>query len=241
MLGWAGKKDAHRSKLPGQSLINQTQDPYDREKPFNLSGHPMINTTIKSSFYAYLSRLRWIKRWGLKRNAHEENVMEHSWEVAVIAHTLALIKNRYFDGQIDANAVATAALYHDVTEVITGDLPTPIKYHSPAIMNAYKRIEHQAEMELLKCLPDALQDDFRPLIHHEQLPNEHQKLIKAADKISAYLKCQAELKAGNTEFEMAAQQLAQNIADLQQPEVVFFMQAFAPSCGLTLDGLMQTH
>lgn len=196
--------------------------------------------TISSSFYAYLSRLRWIKRWGLKRNAHEENVMEHSWEVAVIAHTLALIKNRYFDGQVDANAVATAALYHDVTEVITGDLPTPIKYHSPAILGAYKQIEHQAETELLNLLPDALRDDFRALIQHERLPEAHQQIIKAADKISAYLKCQAELKAGNTEFEMAAKQLANNIHELQQPEVVFFMQAFAPSCGLTLDGLMQT-
>lgn len=197
-------------------------------------------TEVKSSFYAYLSRLRWIKRWGLKRNAHEENVMEHSWEVAVIAHTLALIKNRYFDGSVDANAIAAAALYHDVTEVITGDLPTPIKYHSPAILNAYKQIEHQAESELLKLLPETLQDDFLPLIQHEQLPTAHQQIIKAADKISAYLKCQAELKAGNTEFELAAQQLEQNIHDLQQPEVVFFMQAFVPSCGLTLDGLMQT-
>lgn len=195
---------------------------------------------ISSSFYAYLSRLRWIKRWGLKRNAHEENVMEHSWEVAVIAHTLALIKNRYFDGQVDANAVAIAALYHDVTEVITGDLPTPIKYHSPAILGAYKQIEQQAETELLNLLPDALRDDFRSLIQHETLPEPHQQIIKAADKISAYLKCQAELKAGNTEFEMAAEQLAKNIHELQQPEVVFFMQAFAPSCGLTLDGLMQS-
>ncbi|MDX8127807.1 5'-deoxynucleotidase [Methylomonas sp. EFPC1] len=194
---------------------------------------------ISSSFYAYLSRLRWIKRWGLKRNAHEENVMEHSWEVAVIAHTLALIKNRYFDGQLDANAVATAALYHDVTEVITGDLPTPIKYHSPAILGAYKQIEQQAETELLNLLPGALREDFRSFIQHENLPDVHQHIIKAADKISAYLKCQAELKAGNTEFEMAAAQLAQNIHELQQPEVVFFMQAFAPSCGLTLDGLMQ--
>ncbi|WP_445367583.1 5'-deoxynucleotidase [Methylomonas sp. BW4-1] len=194
---------------------------------------------ISSSFYAYLSRLRWIKRWGLKRNAHEENVMEHSWEVAVIAHTLALIKNRYFDGQLDANAVATAALYHDVTEVITGDLPTPIKYYSPAILGAYKQIEQQAETELLNLLPDALREDFRSFIQHESLPDAHQQIIKAADKISAYLKCQAELKAGNTEFEMAAAQLAQNIHELQQPEVVFFMQAFAPSCGLTLDGLMQ--
>ncbi|MEI8572434.1 5'-deoxynucleotidase [Methylomonas sp. LW13] len=194
---------------------------------------------ISSSFYAYLSRLRWIKRWGLKRNAHEENVMEHSWEVAVIAHTLALIKNRYFDGQLDANAVATAALYHDVTEVITGDLPTPIKYHSPAILGAYKQIEQQAETELLNLLPDALREDFRAFIQHESLPDAHQQIIKAADKISAYLKCQAELKAGNTEFELAAAQLAQNIHELQQPEVVFFIQAFAPSCGLTLDGLMQ--
>lgn len=201
----------------------------------------MIDTRIKSSFYAYLSRLRWIKRWGLKRNALDENVMEHSWEVAVIAHTLALIKNRYFDGQVDANAIATAALYHDITEVITGDLPTPIKYHSPAIMHAYKSIERQAEIELLKLLPDALQADFEPLIQHEQLPAANQQIIKAADKISAYLKCQAELKAGNTEFEIAAEQLAKNIHDLQQPEVVFFMQAFVPSCGLTLDGLMQTN
>ena len=200
----------------------------------------MRETGIQSSFYAYLSRLRWIKRWGLKRNAHEENVMEHSWEVAVIAHTLALIKNCYFAGDLDANAIATAALYHDVTEVITGDLPTPIKYHSPAILHAYKQIEQQAEIELLKLLPDALQDEFQPLIRHEQLPGEHQQIIKAADKISAYLKCQAELKAGNTEFELAAQQLAQNIHDLKQPEVVFFMQAFVPSCGLTLDGLMKT-
>ncbi|WP_026602629.1 5'-deoxynucleotidase [Methylomonas sp. 11b] len=196
-------------------------------------------SAISSSFYAYLSRLRWIKRWGLKRNAHEENVMEHSWEVAVIAHTLALIKNRYFGGQVDANAVATAALYHDVTEVITGDLPTPIKYHSPAILGAYKQIEQQAETELLNLLPDALREDFRSFIQHENLPDAHQHIIKAADKISAYLKCQAELKAGNTEFEMAAAQLAKNIHELQQPEVVFFMQAFAPSCGLTLDGLIQ--
>jgi 5'-deoxynucleotidase len=201
----------------------------------------MSTTTIKSSFYAYLSRLRWIKRWGLKRNAHDENVMEHSWEVAVIAHALALIKNRYFSGTVDANAIATAALYHDITEVITGDLPTPIKYHSPAILSAYKQIEQQAETELLKLLPDALQDDFRPLINHAQLPEQHQKIIKAADKISAYLKCQAELKAGNTEFEIAAEQLAKGIHDLKQPEVVFFMQAFVPSCGLTLDGLMQTN
>lgn len=198
-------------------------------------------TAITSSFYAYLTRLRWIKRWGLKRNAHEENVMEHSWEVAVIAHTLALIKNRYFNGEVDANAIATAALYHDITEVITGDLPTPIKYHSDAICKAYKQIEQQAEYELLSLLPETLRNDFDALVRQEQLPEAYKQIIKAADKISAYLKCQAELKAGNQEFELAAQQLATLITQSEQPEVVFFMQAFAPSCGLTLDGLMQTY
>ncbi len=198
-------------------------------------------TDISSSFYAHLSRLRWIKRWGLKRNAHDENVMEHSWEVSVIAHTLALIKNRYFDGKVDANAIATAALYHDITEVITGDLPTPIKYHSPEISEAYKRIEHQAGIELLALLPIELREDFQVLMDHSQMPVEHVHIIKAADKISAYLKCQAELKAGNLEFETAAEQLAFTIGASEQPEVIFFMEAFAPSCGLTLDGLMKTY
>ncbi len=196
---------------------------------------------MKTSFYAYLSRLRWIKRWGLKRNAYEENVMEHSWEVSVIAHTLALIKNRYFDGSVDANAVAAAALYHDVTEVITGDLPTPIKYHSEKITKAYKQIEQQAENELIGLLPEKLQADFAVLMRHEKMPAEHERIIKAADKISAYLKCQAELKAGNSEFEMAAKHLILTLDGSEQPEVIFFMQNFVPSCALTLDGLMQTN
>jgi 5'-deoxynucleotidase len=201
----------------------------------------MQQTSIKSSFYAYLSRLRWIKRWGLKRNALDENVMEHSWEVAVIAHTLALIKNRYYGGTVDANAIATAALYHDITEVITGDLPTPIKYHSTEISRAYKQIEYQAEIELLNLLPNELRSDFESLIRHDTMPEEQSAIIKAADKISAYLKCQAELKAGNTEFETAAEQLAEKIAETKLPEVIFFMQAFVPSCSLTLDGLMKTY
>ena len=201
----------------------------------------MSNCLISSPFYAYLSRLRWIKRWGLKRNAHDENVMEHSWEVAVIAHTLALIKNRYFNGRVDANAIATAALYHDITEVITGDLPTPIKYHSKEINNAYKQIEQQAEQELLALLPDNLKTDFESLIQHDKIPEEHLEIIKAADKISAYLKCQAELKAGNAEFVNAEEQIALSISKSKRPEVIFFMQSFVPSCGLTLDGLMKTN
>lgn len=201
----------------------------------------MKKIAINSSFYAYLSRLRWIKRWGLKRNAHDENVMEHSWEVSVIAHTLALIKNRYFEGNLDANAIATAALYHDITEVITGDLPTPIKYHSREINDAYKQIEKQAELELLALLPIELRSDFELLIHHDRMPEEHVRIIKAADKISAYLKCQAELKAGNKEFEIAAEQIALTINEFKDLEVIFFMHAFVPSCALTLDGLMKTN
>ena len=215
--------------------------PYQIDDLLSRNFNNMKEISVTSSFYAYLSRIRWIKRWGLKRNAHDENVMEHSWEVSVIAHTLALIKNRYYGGAVDANAIATAALYHDITEVITGDLPTPIKYHSSAINAAYKQIEKQAELELLALLPLELRADFESLIHHDKLPEEHIKIIKAADKISAYLKCQAELKAGNKEFEIAAEQISLAIGESDQPEVIFFMQAFAPSCGLTLDGLMKTN
>ncbi len=191
-----------------------------------------------STYFAYLTRLRWIKRWGLMRNAYHENVMEHSWEVATIAHTLALIKNRYFGGTIDANAVAAAALYHDVTEVITGDLPTPIKYHSTAIQQAYKSIEHQAANELLSLLPEELRNDFQPLVSGSQT-DEQQTLIKMADKISAYLKCKAELHAGNQEFNTAAETLFEKIQQANTPEVHYFMAVFAPACGLTLDTLMK--
>jgi len=193
---------------------------------------------MKSNFYAFLTRLRWIKRWGLKRNAYEENVMEHSWEVATIAHALALIKNRKFNGNVDANAVAVAALYHDVTEVITGDLPTPIKYHSAAITSAYKSIERQAGNELIQLLPKELQQDYQAVMFDENQPEDHQQIIKAADKISAYLKCQAELKAGNLEFETAAEKLNGVIAEMTLPEARYFMDVFVPSCGLSLDTLM---
>jgi 5'-deoxynucleotidase len=195
----------------------------------------IVNT---SHYFAYLTRLRWIKRWGLMRNAYDENVMEHSWEVAAIAHTLALIKNRHFGGHIDANAVAVRALYHDVTEVMTGDLPTPIKYHSEQISKAYKHIEHQAAAELVLLLPEALRADLQPLLSESQ-NHEQQVLIKLADKISAYLKCQAELTAGNQEFNTAADTLFEKIQQSNHPEADYFMTVFAPACGLTLDKLVK--
>ena len=191
-----------------------------------------------SHFYAYISKLRWITRWGLKRNTIQENVMEHSWEVATLAHALALIRNRYFDGTVDANAVATAALYHDCSEVITGDLPSPVKYHSTAIQQAYHSIERAAERELVALLPEALRDDFSTLMVEDNLPLEHRQLIKAADTIAAYLKCQAELKAGNREFEKAAEDIKQRLAAYGLAEVDYFLSTFAPSYQLTLDELL---
>lgn len=193
---------------------------------------------ITSHFYAYISKIRWLQRWGLKRNTIHENVMEHSWEVATIAHSLALIRNRYFEGELDANAIAVAALYHDCGEVITGDMPSPIKYHSPEITRAYKSIEKQAAVELLELLPAELKEDYRPILIEESIPDQQYQVIKAADTIAALLKCQAELAAGNAEFSSAAKDVQARLDKIELPEVKFFLETFAPSCGLTLDELL---
>lgn len=193
---------------------------------------------MQSKFFAYLSRLRWIKRWGLKRNSEPENVMEHSWEVATIAHALALIKNRYFDGDVDPQKIATVALYHDASEVITGDLPTPIKYHSPMITESYHKIERQAVRELVKLLPEALQDDFSYFIDEEEQEKEVREIIKSADTISAYLKCRYELNNGNKEFSIAAKTIEEKLDSYDAPEVRYFMDVFISSYDMTLDDLL---
>ncbi len=194
-----------------------------------------------SKFYAYLSRLRWIKRWGLMRNAEPENVMEHSWEVAVIAHALALIRNQYFMGTVDANAIATAALYHDVSEVLTGDLPTPIKYFSTSLTTAYRQIEAIACTELINTLPEALQASYQVLLSDEQQPESHHQIIKAADTLSAYLKCLSELRAGNLEFSVTASELEKKLKESSLPEVDYFMQSFVQACALPLDGSLKSR
>ncbi|ALO45526.1 5'-deoxynucleotidase [Pseudohongiella spirulinae] len=194
---------------------------------------------VKSHFYAYISKLRWLQRWGMKRNVINENVMEHSWEVATIAHVLALVKNRKFGGSVDVNAVVVAALYHDCSEVITGDMPSPIKYHSPEITRAYKAIEHQADHELLSLLPAELQDDFRRVLVEAEIPPEYHRIIKAADTICAYLKCKAEVQAGNPEFRQAEQDVRGRLDKIDAPEVKYFLDTFAPSYGLTLDELLK--
>lgn len=196
---------------------------------------------VKSKFFAYLGRLKWIKRWGLKRNTEEENVMEHSWQVATIAHALALIHKHEFNGDIDANLVATTALYHDASEIITGDLPSPIKYHSDKIRQAYQEIEAEAEKELLASLPQSLQASYRSLLLHDCMDVNVARFVKAADLISAYIKCQQELQAGNQEFSSAAKDIEQQIRKLDMPEVEKFMSWFNDSYLLTLDELLTEH
>jgi len=192
-----------------------------------------------SKFYAYLSRLKWIKRWGLQRNAEPENVMEHSWEVATIAHALALIRNQYYGGDVDANAIATAALYHDISEVITGDLPTPIKYHSAPITKAYQQIEEEAENELINLLPVELRPVYRECVDAKQHPKINRQIIKAADTLSAHLKCLVELRSGNCEFKKAAELTADKLKSYDLPEVQHFMEHFVPAYELPLDNLLR--
>lgn len=191
-----------------------------------------------SHFFAYVSRLRWIRRWGLMRNAIEENVATHSWEVATLAHALALIRNRHFGGQVNADYIAAAALYHDATEVITGDMPTPVKYHSEVMREAFGDIEHKAGQELLALLPDDLRPAMAPYIQESGWSPEVKQIIKAADRLSAWLKCQAEIRAGNQEFEPAAVQIHERLQAEALPEVTYFLEVFAPSYQRPLDHLL---
>jgi 5'-deoxynucleotidase len=197
-----------------------------------------FKSDVQSHFFAYISKIRWIIRWGLKRNAIPENVMEHSWEVATIAHAMAILSNSRFGGEYDANLVATTALYHDVSEVITGDMPTPIKYHSKGMQKAFKEVEVQAERELIALLPEDMKAEFASLVVSSQVPADVKRLIKGADTLAAFLKCQEELKAGNSEFSKAAEDIAARLAAFDMPEVNAFLSIFAPSYKLTLDELL---
>lgn len=190
---------------------------------------------MPDAFFPMISRMRYIDRWGLMRNTFSENVQEHSHMVAVLAHALAVIDGQRFGGTTDPGAVAVAALYHDATEILTGDLPTPIKYHDPEIQRAYQAVEEMAQGSLLAMLPPDLRADYAPIL----VPRDPQviALVKAADKLSAYLKCVEELKAGNTEFRQAKDQTWAALTRNPLPALGYFMAHLLPQFELTLDEL----
>ena len=188
-------------------------------------------------FFAYMARMKLIRRWSLMKSVSEENIAEHSAQVAQIAHALALIKNRMFGGNVNADRITSIALYHETSEVLTGDLPTPIKYYNEEIRRSYKEIEGIANNKLISMLPEALQADYRAIIETPADSYEH-VLVKAADKICAYIKCIEELRSGNREFSKAEAALKKEIdAYLQYPEVAYFCETFLDTFTKTLDEL----
>lgn len=193
----------------------------------------------QSHFFAHLSRLKLINRWPLMRNVRTENVSEHSLQVAMVAHALAVIKNRKFAGQVNAERVALLAMYHDASEVLTGDLPTPVKYFNTQIAHEYKAIEKIAQRKLIEMVPEDLRDIFAPLIDEQHYSDDEKSLVKQADALCAYLKCLEELSAGNNEFVLAKSRLEKTLADRRSEEMDYFMQVFVPSFHLSLDEISQ--
>ena len=188
---------------------------------------------MKSHFFAYIARMRYITRWARMRNTFSENVQEHSHMVAVLAHGLALIRRDLLGLPADPERCATAALFHDASEILTGDLPTPIKYYNPAIRDAYKQVESVAAQKLLDMLPA----DLRPAYDEALSPSDPgiEELVSAADKLSAHIKCLEELKAGNSEFKKAAEQTRAALERFDLPELRCFCEEFLPSFELALD------
>lgn len=189
---------------------------------------------MNASFFAMLSRMKHINRWALMRNVRTENICEHSYDVAVLAHALALLTNRRFGGQVDPGRCVLYALYHDAPEILTGDLPTPVKYYNPAIRQAYRQVETVSEEKLLSMLPEDLRDDYRPLLCGEGTPEE-KRLVKAADKLAALIKCVEELEQGNREFVQARRSTEEALRAMRIPAVDCFIDEFLPAYRLTLD------
>jgi 5'-deoxynucleotidase len=187
-------------------------------------------------FYAMLSRMKYINRWGLMRNTRSENLCEHSFETAVLAHALAVLRNTRFGGHADPERTAVLALFHDASEILTGDLPTPVKYYNPKIRTAYREVEAVAQNKLLSLLPDDLKPSYEPVLAADGDGDQALlPLVKAADKLSAIIKCMEESRMGNTEFSKAEATLLQAVRDMHLPEADCFVEEFLPSYRLTLD------
>ena len=191
---------------------------------------------MQSHFYAYMARMKLIRRWSLQRNTRDENDQEHSLQVAMIAHALGVIRKRRYGGAVDMEKLVLLAVYHEAPEVITGDLATPIKYFNPGIADAYKSIEKIASRKLLEYLPEDLRADYEPLLLPDTTCPEW-ALVKAADRLSAYLKCMEEEGAGNSEFLAAKESILASIHAMALPEAEDFLRDFAPSFLLPLDAL----
>ena len=192
---------------------------------------------MSSHFYAFLSRMKYINRWALMRNTNEENLSQHSHEVAAVAYALCVIGNRRYGRNYNGERAALLGLYHDMPEIITGDLPTPVKYFNPEIKEAYKKVEAVASEKLLATLPDDLREDFDFLFNEKEDDKALWKIVKAADKISALIKCTEERKAGNVEFSKAESSTLESIKTMNMPEADDFLRDFLPAYELTLDQL----
>ncbi len=187
------------------------------------------------SFFAMLSRMKNIRRWSLMRNTRSENICEHSHEVAVIAHALALITNRHYGGNVDAERCVMLSVYHDVPEILTGDMPTPVKYYNPAIREAYRQVEESACDKLLEMLPADLRGEYDGLIRPQDKDSEEMRLVKAADKLSALIKCIEETSQGNREFASARRATEEAIRGMDIPAANEFLENYIPAYELTLD------
>ena len=192
---------------------------------------------MENAFFALAARMRNIRRWGLMRNSFEENLLEHSQMTAVLAHALAVIRRDVFGLDADPDGAAAAALFHDMSEIITGDMPTPVKYLNEDIRRSYKAVESQAEAQLLQLLPGEMRPAYVELLRGGS--GEYHDLVKAADKLAAYIKCIEELRAGNEEFRSAEGQIRAALEASELPEIAYFMEHFLPAFGMTLDEL--TH
>ncbi|MCI8820329.1 MAG: 5'-deoxynucleotidase [Clostridia bacterium] len=187
-------------------------------------------------FFAFADRMKYIKRWQLMRSVREENIMEHSQQVAMFAHALAIIKNRIYGGNVNAEKAVLYAVYHECAEVMTGDLPTPIKYFDNSIRGAYKNLEEKASLKLLSMLPKELEGDFAASIIPDAQSEEY-AIMKAADRLAAYVKCLEELRCGNNEFAKAKKSIEDDLHSRNMPEVEYFFKNFIESFSLTLDEL----
>lgn len=188
------------------------------------------------NFYAFMDRMKYIKRWSLMRSVREENIMEHSQQVAMLAHALAVITNKMYGGNVNGEKCVLYAVYHECSEVMTGDLPTPIKYFNNNIKGAYKDIESRACKKLLAMLPPELEEGLEPYVMVDT-DSEEYKILKAADRLAAYIKCLEEHRCGNTEFEKAKKSIEEDLHSRGIPAVEYFMQNFIPAFLLTLDEL----